>query len=46
MSTITKVISGAIFLGLIIGAVVLMTTDIPAPESKVSKTLSNDRFPG
>lgn len=26
-------------------AVFLMTWDIPAPSEKVSKTLSNDRFP-
>lgn len=45
MSKIKKLLAGVVVVGLAVGAVVLLTVDIPAPESKVTKTISNDRFP-
>lgn len=46
MSNLTKIIAGVVVLTFVVGAVVLMNWSIPAPESKVTKTLNNDRFPG
>ncbi|MFC3050606.1 hypothetical protein [Kordiimonas pumila] len=45
MSKLTKIITIAVLVGLVSGAVFLMTWDIPAPSENVSKTLNNDRFP-
>lgn len=45
MSKLTQILLAAGVLVLLGGAVFLMTWDIPAPSEKVTKTLSNDRFP-
>lgn len=45
MSKITQIALAAIAVLIIGGGVFLMTWDIPAPSEKVTKTLSNDRFP-
>lgn len=45
MSKMTQILLAAVA-ALIVGAgIFLMTWDIPAPSEKVTKTLSNDRFP-
>lgn len=45
MSKITQILLAAGALVIVGGAVFLMTWDIPAPATKETKTLSNDRFP-
>ncbi len=45
MSKLTQIMLAAAALLIIGGGVFLMTWDIPAPSEKVTKTLSNDRFP-
>jgi len=45
MSKITQIALAAIAVLIIGGGIFLMTWDIPAPSEKVTKTLSNDRFP-
>lgn len=45
MSKLTQILLAAGVLVILGGAVFLMTWDIPAPSEKVTKTLSNDRFP-
>ncbi len=45
MSKLTQILLVAGALLVVGGAIFLMTWDIPAPSEKVSKTLSNDRFP-
>jgi hypothetical protein len=45
MSKLTQILLAAAVIVLVGGGIFLMTWDIPAPSEKVSKTLSNDRFP-
>ena len=45
MSKPTQILLMIAALAVVGGAIFLMTWDIPAPAEKVSKTLSNDRFP-
>ncbi|WP_417450437.1 hypothetical protein [Kordiimonas sp.] len=45
MSKLTKILVLFGLVAVAVGTVFLMTWDIPAPSEKVSKTLSNDRFP-
>jgi len=45
MSKLTQILLAVAALLVIGGGLFLMTWDIPAPSEKVSKTLSNDRFP-
>ncbi|WP_020400533.1 hypothetical protein [Kordiimonas gwangyangensis] len=45
MSKFTKILLIVGVVAVAGGAVFLMTWDIPAPSEKVTKTLSNDRFP-
>ncbi len=45
MSRLTQIILLIVVLAVAAGAIFLMTWDIPAPSEKVTKTLSNDRFP-
>lgn len=45
MSKVTQIIIALAALAIVGGGVFLMTWDIPAPSEKVTKTLSNDRFP-
>lgn len=45
MSKLTQILLAAAVVLLIGGGLFLMTWDIPAPSEKVTKTLSNDRFP-
>ncbi len=45
MSKLTKILLIVGVVAVAGGAIFLMTWDIPAPSEKVTKTLSNDRFP-
>lgn len=45
MSKLTKILVIVGVVAVAGGAIFLMTWDIPAPSEKVTKTLSNDRFP-
>jgi len=45
MSKLTQILLALAALVIVGGGLFLMTWDIPAPSEKVSKTLSNDRFP-
>lgn len=45
MSKLTQILFALAALLIVGGGLFLMTWDIPAPSEKVSKTLSNDRFP-
>lgn len=45
MSKLTQFILATVVLAVVGGGIFLMTWDIPAPSEKVTKTLSNDRFP-
>jgi len=45
MSKLTQILLALAALIIVGGGLFLMTWDIPAPSEKVSKTLSNDRFP-
>lgn len=45
MSKLTQILIAVGALVVVGGGVFLMTWDIPAPSEKVTKTLSNDRFP-
>ncbi len=45
MSKLTQILLALAALLIVGGGLFLMTWDIPAPSEKVSKTLSNDRFP-
>jgi len=45
MTKLTQILLALAALLIVGGGLFLMTWDIPAPSEKVSKTLSNDRFP-
>lgn len=45
MSKVTQILIAVAALAIIGGGIFLMTWEIPAPSEKVTKTLSNDRFP-
>lgn len=44
--SLKKVLVAVVLVGLAGGVIALLSWDIPAPSTKVTKTLSNDRFPG
>lgn len=45
MSQLTKIVLILVALVIIVGGIVLLNSEIPAPSEKVTKTLNNDRFP-